>query len=79
MDGLRQAIERYFGFGRHGTTLARDTFAGATTFIVMSYITFVNPNILTSVKGAHGQTLPFSGVLASTCLVAAVMTILMGL
>ena len=75
---MRQALDRFFGFGRHRTTLARDSFAGATTFIVMSYIIFVNPNILTGVKGPHGQTLPFSGVLTSTCLVAAVMTILMG-
>ena len=75
---MRQALDRFFGFGRHRTTLARDSFAGATTFIVMSYIIFVDPNILTGVKGPHGQTLPFSGVLTSTCLVAAVMTILMG-
>jgi adenine/guanine/hypoxanthine permease len=72
-------LERRFGFARHRTTLSRDTLAGMTTFVVMSYIIFVNPNILTSVKGPHGQVLPFAGVLASTCLVAGVMTILMGL
>ncbi|MDX6506397.1 MAG: adenine/guanine/hypoxanthine permease [Gaiellaceae bacterium] len=71
-------LERYFGFGRHRTTLPRDSFAGMTTFVVMSYIIFVNPIILTSVKGPDGKTLPFDGVLASTCLVACVMTILMG-
>src|ERR671922_1315829 len=72
-------LERFFAFSRRGTTLSRDTFAGATTFVVMSYIIFVNPSILTAVKGPHGETLPFDGVLASTCLVAGVMTILMGL
>jgi adenine/guanine/hypoxanthine permease len=72
-------LERFFDFGGRQTTLARDTFAGATTFVVMSYIIFVNPIILTSVKGPDGKTLPFDGVLASTCLVACVMTILMGL
>jgi AGZA family xanthine/uracil permease-like MFS transporter len=72
-------LERFFNFGAQRTTLARDTFAGATTFVVMSYIIFVNPIILTSVKGPDGKTLPFDGVLASTCLVACVMTILMGL
>jgi AGZA family xanthine/uracil permease-like MFS transporter len=50
-----------------------------TTFIVMSYIIFVNPGILTSVKGPGGDSLPFEAVLTSTCLVAGVMTILMGL
>jgi AGZA family xanthine/uracil permease-like MFS transporter len=72
-------LERFFAFSRRGTTLSRDTFAGMTTFVVMSYIIFVNPSILTAVKGPGGDTLPFAGVLASTCLVAGVMTILMGL
>ena len=43
-------LERYFGFAARGTTLGRDTMAGVTTFIVMSYIIFLNPIILTSVK-----------------------------
>ena len=29
-------LERRFRFAEHGTTLARDTVAGMTTFIVMS-------------------------------------------
>jgi adenine/guanine/hypoxanthine permease len=74
-------LERFFRFGENGTTLARDTVAGVTTFIVMSYIIFVNPAILSfaGVEGLEGSGLPFDGVLASTCLVAGVMTILMGL
>ena len=74
-------LERYFRFGENGTTLARDTVAGVTTFIVMSYIIFVNPAILSfaGVEGLEGSGLPFDGVLASTCLVAGVMSILMGL
>src|SRR5919199_6503102 len=72
------ALGRWFRFGENRTTLGRDTVAGVTTFIVMSYIIFVNPGILTSVKGPGGDSLPFEAVLTSTCLVAAVMTILMG-
>jgi AGZA family xanthine/uracil permease-like MFS transporter len=74
-------VDRRFRFSANGTTLRRDTMAGATTFIVMSYIIFVNPSILgfLGVKGLEGKGLPFNGVLASTCLVAGVMTILMGL
>jgi adenine/guanine/hypoxanthine permease len=72
-------LERRFRFGEHGTTLARDTMAGVTTFIVMSYIIFLNPIILTSVKPTSGAPLPFEGVVTATCVVAAVMTILMGL
>jgi adenine/guanine/hypoxanthine permease len=77
----RSGLDRYFKFAENGTTFARDTMAGVTTFIVMSYIIFVNPSILgfVGVKGLEGQGLPFDGVLASTCLVAGVMTILMGL
>ena len=75
-DGV---LERRFRFAEHGTTLARDTMAGVTTFIVMSYIIFLNPIILTSVKPKAGAALPFEGVVTATCVVAAVMTILMGL
>ena len=74
-------LERRFRFSERGTTLPRDTMAGVTTFIVMSYIIFVNPQILSfaGIEGLEGQGLPFDGVLAVTCLVAGVMTITMGL
>lgn len=72
-------LERYFGFAARGTTLARDTAAGATTFVVMSYIIFVNPIILTGATPKFGPTITFAEVLTSTCLVAAVMSIVMGL
>jgi AGZA family xanthine/uracil permease-like MFS transporter len=45
----------------------------------MSYIIFVNPSILAGVKPIHGAALAFPAVLTSTCLVAAVMSIAMGL
>ncbi|MGH3072339.1 MAG: NCS2 family permease [Gaiellaceae bacterium] len=74
-------LERYFRFTSNGTTLGRDTMAGVTTFIVMSYIIFVNPQILSfaGIEGLSEIGLPFNQVLAVTCLVAGVMTILMGL
>jgi adenine/guanine/hypoxanthine permease len=74
------ALGRWFRFTENGTTLVRDTIAGATTFIVMSYIIFVNPAILgfAGVEGLEDKGLPFPGVLTSTCLVAGVMTVLMG-
>jgi AGZA family xanthine/uracil permease-like MFS transporter len=73
--GSGNALERFFKFKKWNTSLKRDTLAGLTTFIVMSYIIFVNPNIL----GLDGEGLPFAAALTSTCLVAGVMTILMGL
>jgi AGZA family xanthine/uracil permease-like MFS transporter len=47
---------------------------GVTTFITMSYIVIVNPAIL----AGSGTGMPFSGVLTATVLVAASMTLLMG-
>jgi AGZA family xanthine/uracil permease-like MFS transporter len=77
----RSAFGRRFRFRENGTTPGRDTIAGMTTFIVMSYIIFVNPAILgfAGVEGLEGTGLPFDAVLTSTCLVAGVMTIIMGL
>jgi adenine/guanine/hypoxanthine permease len=72
--GSGGALERFFKFKQWNTSLKRDTLAGLTTFIVMSYIIFVNPAIL----GLGGKGLPFAAALTSTCLVAGVMTILMG-
>jgi adenine/guanine/hypoxanthine permease len=74
-------LERHFGFAERRTTLARDTMAGVTTFIVMSYIIFVNPQILSfaGIEGLEGQGLEFDAVLVGTCLVAGVLTIAMGL
>src|SRR5947209_29999 len=72
-------LERYFGFTARGTTLGRDTMAGVTTFVVMSYIIFLNPIILTGATPKFGAPLVFSAVLTSTCLVAGVMSMLMGI
>ncbi|MGH3105265.1 MAG: NCS2 family permease [Gaiellaceae bacterium] len=75
------AAGRRFRFRENRTTAGRDTVAGITTFIVMSYIIFVNPAILgfAGVEGLENRGLPFDAVLTSTCLVAGVMTIAMGL
>ena len=74
-------LERFFKFKANGTTLRRDTIAGLTTFMVMSYIIFVNPSILSfaGIPSLAHKGLPFAAVLTSTCLVAAGMTLFMGL
>lgn len=71
------ALERFFKFKQWDTSVKRDTLAGLTTFMVMAYIIFVNPNILG--LGGDPAGLPFAAALTSTCLVAGVMTIIMGL
>lgn len=58
-----------------------EVLAGATTFIVMSYIIFVNPLVLgfAGVKPLEGRGLPFAAAMTSTCLVAGLLSVLMGL
>jgi AGZA family xanthine/uracil permease-like MFS transporter len=75
--GSGGALERIFKFKQWDTSVKRDTLAGLATFMVMAYIIFVNPNILG--LGGAPEGLPFAAALTSTCLVAGVMTILMGL
>ena len=66
------AIADYFKFAERGTTLATEAKAGVTTFMVMAYILFVNPLILSNA----GISVPAAA--AATALVAGVMTIAMG-
>ncbi len=75
--GSGNAFERFFKFKQWDTSVKRDTLAGLATFMVMAYIIFVNPSILG--LGGAPEGLPFAAALTSTCLVAGVMTILMGL
>lgn len=42
----RSVLDRRFRVGENRTSLGRDTVAGVTTFIVRSYIIFVNPQVL---------------------------------
>jgi AGZA family xanthine/uracil permease-like MFS transporter len=74
-------LEAYFRLSERGTTAGTEVLAGMTTFMVMAYIIFVNPAILSfaGVPALQGQGVPFAPTLAGTCLVAAVMTAAMGL
>jgi AGZA family xanthine/uracil permease-like MFS transporter len=74
-------LERCFGLARAGATVGGEIRGGLTTFMVMAYIIFVNPAILgfAGIPALQGQGPPFAATQASTCLVAGVMTIAMGL
>jgi AGZA family xanthine/uracil permease-like MFS transporter len=69
---MRSRLERYFEFGRLATSWKTEILAGATTFVTMAYIVFVNPSILAETG------MPFKAVLEATCLCAAFGSILMG-
>ncbi|MFB6132513.1 MAG: NCS2 family permease [Halanaeroarchaeum sp.] len=45
--GLSESLADYFGFDEHDTDLRTEILAGVTTFLTMSYIVVVNPQILT--------------------------------
>jgi AGZA family xanthine/uracil permease-like MFS transporter len=74
-------LEQMFALRTRGATVGTEVLAGATTFMVMAYIIFVNPAILSfaGVPGLAGQGPGFAPTLAATCLVAGILTTLMGL
>jgi adenine/guanine/hypoxanthine permease len=68
-------LDRFFGLTARGTTVRREILAGATTFMTMAYILFVNPSILGNAAGP-GRV---PALLTSTALVSAAATLAMGL
>ncbi len=67
-------LERYFKFAERGTNILTESRAGLTTFMVMSYIIFLNGNIIAKPLGLDPVA-----VAAGTALCAGVLTIAMGL
>jgi len=74
-------LERWFELGRRGATVGGEVRGGVTTFMVMAYIIFVNPAILSfaGIPPLQGQGPSFPATQAATCLVAGALTIAMGL
>lgn len=66
-------LERLFGLKSHATDAKTEVIAGITTFLTMVYIVFVNPQILSN-AGMDTQA-----VFVTTCLIAGIGSILMGL
>ena len=76
--GPPNALADYFRFADRGTTVGTETRAGVITFMVMAYIIFVNPTIL-SAGPLEGRGPPFLATVVATCLAAGILTIAMGL
>jgi AGZA family xanthine/uracil permease-like MFS transporter len=66
-------IDRFFGITASGSTVRTEIVAGATTYLTMAYIAFVNPMILADAGMDRGA------VFVATCLAAAGATLLMAL
>jgi AGZA family xanthine/uracil permease-like MFS transporter len=66
-------LDHWFRLEAHGTTVRTEVLAGATTFLALAYIVFVQPAVL----AAAGMD--FGAVMAATCLASALATVLMAL
>ena len=66
-------LNRFFHLRENGTSVRTELVAGATTFLTMAYIIFVNPTILADAGMDRGA------VFVATCLAAAAGSLMMGL
>lgn len=84
-SGFAGRIDRFFEITKRGSTIGREVRGGMVTFFAMSYILVLNPIILSAGKDSTGSFLGGGGeaniaaISAATALIAAIMTILMGL
>ena len=69
---MGQLLNSYFKLSENGTTVRTELLAGATTFLTMVYIVFVNPSILQAAGMDQGA------VFVATCVAAAVGSLIMG-
>ena len=65
-------LDNTFKLNVNGTNIKKEVLAGFTTFITMSYIIFVNPQIMSSTG------MDFGAVFVGTCLAAAIACFIMG-
>ncbi|MDE3017547.1 MAG: NCS2 family permease [Nitrospirota bacterium] len=71
--GAASLLERFFHLQASGTSVRTEVLAGATTFLALSYILFVQPAVLSATG------MDFGAVMTATCLASAFATLLMGL
>ena len=70
---MRETLDRFFDLEDRGTNIKTELLAGATTFLTLVYIVFVNPTILADAGMNH------NAVFVATCLAAAFGCFVMGL
>lgn len=68
---MNEWLERQFKLSERKTDVRTEVIAGITTFMTMGYIIFVNPGLLSKTG------MPFGALMVSTCLAAALATVLM--
>ncbi len=75
-------MEKFFKLKENHTDVKTEVMAGLTTFFAMSYIIFVNPDLLATgadIVNAGSYQQVYNGVFFATCIAACIGTLLMGL
>ncbi|MGH8882300.1 MAG: solute carrier family 23 protein, partial [Stackebrandtia sp.] len=76
--GTGGPLDRFFRISERGSTYSREIRGGFATFFTMAYILVLNPIILGSAEDKFGEQLDAAQLATATALVAAVMTLIMG-
>ncbi|GAB2023632.1 NCS2 family permease [Pseudolactococcus yaeyamensis] len=66
-------MDKFFKLKESGTTVSHEIMAGLTTFFAMSYILFVNPDMLSKTG------MPYQAVFLATIIASVIGTLIMGL
>jgi AGZA family xanthine/uracil permease-like MFS transporter len=74
----RSGLDAYFHISERGSTVEREIRGGLATFFTMAYIVVLNPLIIGGAQDVNGQRLDLGQLTTATALVAAVMTLIMG-
>ena len=72
-------LERIFRLRENGTSVRTEVLAGATTFLTMAYIVFVQPAVLSGSLFGAPTGMDFGAVMTATCVAAAISTVIMAL
>src|SRR2546423_9222827 len=72
-------LERFFRFSENQTSARIELLGGATTFLTMAYIIFVQPAVLSGAMFSKPTGMDFGAVTTATCLSAALATAIMAL
>jgi AGZA family xanthine/uracil permease-like MFS transporter len=72
-------LDRFFHLAENNTSVRTELVAGATTFLTMVYIIFVQPAVLSGSMLGAPTGMDFGAVTTATCLAAALATAIMGL
>jgi len=70
---MKEFLGKYFKLQELNTNIRTELIAGATTFMTMAYVIFVNPSMISKTG------MDFGAAMMATCISAAIATIMMGL